>query len=201
MNTTDDTPLSDREVSSLRDTEFPIVEQVCYFDHASLGPLPRRHVAEANAATERLMLTGDPEVHETIGKLDEIRELAGRLINAGAEDVAILTSTAQGLSLVAQGLDWSDGDEIVTYEGEFPSVVLPWLQLRDCGVRIRYVTDKGCRFDADDVERLINKRTRVVALSLVNYAHGFRAPVEEIGEICRERDDLVRRSMSCRGSA
>jgi cysteine desulfurase / selenocysteine lyase len=174
-------------VHALREREFPVTETVCYLDNASLGPLPRSHVAEVLAATEHLMLTGDPAVADTIAKMDEVRGVVARLINAEPASIALLTSTAQGLALVAQGLDWNDGDEVITYEGEFPSVALPWLQLRDRGVRVRFVEDRGRRYDVEDVEALINDRTRVVSLSLVNYAHGFRAPIEEIGKLCRAR--------------
>ena len=179
--------ISEDEIAALREREFPVTERVCYLDHASLGPLPRTHVAALTEAAEHLMLTGDPIVPDTIAKLDEIRGLTARLMNAQPEDIALLTSTAQGLSLVAQGLDWREGDEVVTYEGEFPSVVLPWLQLRDRGVNVRFVEDRNHRFEAEDVEAQLGERTRVVALSLVNFNHGFRAPLEEVGAMCRDR--------------
>jgi selenocysteine lyase/cysteine desulfurase len=89
---------------------------------------------------------------------------------------------------VAQGLDWREGDEVITYTREYPTLVLPWLQLRDLGVQVRFVEDRSCRYEIDDVKELITQRTRVVVLSLVNFAHGFRAPLEEIGRLCKERD-------------
>src|SRR6185437_9230605 len=145
--------LSDQQIAALRQSEFPITETTCYLDHASLGPLPRSHVAELNEAAHQLMVSGDPRVLETI---DDIRAQAAVLLNAEPGDIALLTSTAQGLCLVAEGLDWREGDEVITYAGEFPSVVLPWLQLRDRGVVVRFVQDRGCRFEAEDVEALIN---------------------------------------------
>ena len=114
-------------------------------------------------------------------------ECGGDALDADADEIALLTSTGQGLALVAHGLDWRDGDEVVTYAGEFPSVVLPWLQLRDRGIVVRFVEDGGCRYGIEDVEALVSDRTRVVALSLVNFAHGFRAPIEAVAEICRAR--------------
>jgi cysteine desulfurase/selenocysteine lyase len=175
------------DIQALRESEFPITETWCYLDHASQGPLPASHVAAVSAATEHLMRSGDSLVYETIAKLDDCRRLAATLVNAAPADIALLTSTGQGIGLVAQGLDWQDGDEMITYAGEFPSVVLPWLQFRDRGVRVRFVEDRGCRYDAEDVEALISDRTRVIALSLVNFAHGFRAPIETVAEMCRAR--------------
>src|SRR5262249_39692424 len=97
-----------------------------------------------------------------------------------------LPSTTEALALVPLALDWRHGDEVVLYEREFPNLVFPWLQLRKKGVRIRFVRDRGNRFEVDDVVGLVTDRSRVVSLSLVNFVSGFRAPLEEIGRACRE---------------
>src|SRR5207249_2785353 len=107
--------------------------------------------------------------------------------NCSAADIAILHSTTEGLSLVAQGLDWEAGDEVISYELEHPNAVYPWKNLADRGVVIRYIKDAGYRFDADQVAELITDRTRVVCLSLVNFGHGFRSPVERISAMCKPR--------------
>lgn len=180
-------PVRDAQLEALRQREFPLTEAWCYFDHASRGPLPASHVAAANLALARQMLTVGGRVSEVLDRLDAIRELGARLVNAAPADIAVLTSTGHGTALVAQGLDWREGDEVITYANEYPTLVLPWLQLRDRGVQVRFVEDRGCRYEIEDVEALISPKTRVVALSLVNFAHGFRAPLEEIGRLCMDR--------------
>jgi selenocysteine lyase/cysteine desulfurase len=175
------------EIQALRSREFPITKAWCYLDHASRGPLPASHVAAANLATAEQMLTGSSFIWDMIDRLDDIRELAATLINAESTDIAVLNSTGQGTALVAQGLTWRDGDEVIIYGGEYPTFALPWMQLRNLGVRVRFIEGEDYRYDVEDVEALITDKTRVIALGLVNFAHGFRAPLEEISELCRER--------------
>ena len=106
--------------------------------------------------------------------------------------MALLRSTGEGIGLVSLGLDWRPGDEVVLYDQEFPSGVYPFLALERHGVRVRFVEDRGRhRFDADDVAAVMSDRTRVVGVSLVNCYHGFRAPVEQISELCRSRGCLL----------
>jgi cysteine desulfurase/selenocysteine lyase len=172
---------------AVREREFPITESWCYLDHASRGPLPASHVAAVTAFANDLMCAGEPFAYQTADKMDELRGLAGGLMNAEASDIALLTSTGRGFGVVASGLDWQEGDEIVTYAKEFPGVVIPWLQLEDRGVRVRFVEDRDGRYEVDDVAALITDRTRVVALSLVNFVSGFRAPIEAIADLCKPR--------------
>jgi selenocysteine lyase/cysteine desulfurase len=119
--------------------------------------------------------------------IEEMRERAAQLLNCTAADVALLATTSQGVNLVPGGLDWRSGDEVILYEMDHPTDIYAWLNLADRGVTARFVKDRGGRYAAEDVEALIGPRTRAVCLSLVNYGHGFRAPVEAIGEICRRR--------------
>jgi selenocysteine lyase/cysteine desulfurase len=117
---------------------------------------------------------------------EAVRAKAGQLINADPLDIAFLKSTAEGLGLAVTGLDWMPGDEVITYDQEFPSVVYPWMSLARKGVVVRFVRDRGrFRFDASDVAALIGPRTRLVCVSLVNFGTGFRAPIEALSRLCR----------------
>jgi cysteine desulfurase/selenocysteine lyase len=177
------------DFESVRRDEFPVTREWTWLNTATYGPLPLR-----NVETQTAFLSG-----MSLGRLArglghwwegaaEVRAKVGRLINCEPDDVAILKSTGEGLSLAALGLDWRAGDEVVTYDLEFPSVVYPWLALERLGVVTRFVRDAGrFRFEADDVASLIGPRTRAVCLSLVNFNHGFRAPIERIAAACRER--------------
>jgi len=177
------TPVPDFE--AIRTREFPITAAGTYLNNAARGPLPRSHVAAAEDVLRDMserMSSGDSAV-----LIEATRARAARLLNCGAEDVALLSTTSQGLNLVPGGLDWHAGDEVVLYEMDHPTDIYAWLNLADRGVTVRFVKDRGGRYEAEDVQRLIGPRTRAVCLSLVNYGHGFRAPIEAIGEICRRR--------------
>jgi cysteine desulfurase / selenocysteine lyase len=175
------------QLERLRSEEFPITEAWCYLDHASRGPLPTSHVRDVTEYLAQTMRSGESLVYQTADKMNEIRSLAATLLNARALDIALLTSTGHGVGLVAQGLDWNEGDEVITYAREFPGVVLPWLQLEEKGIAVRFLPDRGGRWEVSDLAALLSERTRTVALSLVNWETGFRGPVEEVAELCRPR--------------
>ncbi len=175
-------------IDRLREDEFPLTRSWAYLNHAATGPLPAAHLRAAHrfldeTSTTRPVIT----LVDFAIKADEVRGLAGSLLGCLPEELAILSSTTEGLALVPLGLDWRSGDEVVLYEREYPNLVYPWLQLRKKGVRIRFVPDRGNRFELDELLDLLTERTRVVSLSLVNFVSGFRAPVEAIGRACRER--------------
>jgi cysteine desulfurase / selenocysteine lyase len=108
------------------------------------------------------------------------------------DDVAFLKSTAEGVGVVALGLDWNSGDQVIVYDQEFPAGAYPWLNLGHLGVEVRLIRDGGRhRFEVEDVQALMTPRTRVVCLGLVNFRNGFRAPVESVSRLCRDRDVLL----------
>jgi cysteine desulfurase / selenocysteine lyase len=173
------------DVAALRADQFPITRRLAYLDNGTLGPPPRACV-EAAGACLRELSEGTRLPVPWADEVDRVRGLAARLIGADAADVAFVKSSAEGMGLVALGLDWGPGDEVVVYEDEFPAGVLPWLNLAHLGVRVRFVRDGGRhRFDAADVEELVGERTRVVCLGMVNFDNGLRTPVERVAEICR----------------
>jgi cysteine desulfurase / selenocysteine lyase len=169
----------------VRRDEFPIAASRTYLDNAARGPLPRSHVAAVEAYLHEM--SDEMSGRDSSLLIEETRERAAQLLNCGTEEVALLSTTSQGLNLVPGGLDWRPGDEVILYEMDHPTDIYAWLNLADRGVAARFVKDRGGRYTADDVEALTGPRTRAICLSLVNYGHGFRAPVEAIGAICRKR--------------
>jgi cysteine desulfurase/selenocysteine lyase len=173
------------ESTSLRD-EFPISREWTYFDHATYGPHPRTYVEALSNAAEALAVQ---PLGATSSRLADVRATAATLLHAPTDQVALLRSTGEGTNLVATGVQWEAGDEVILYELDFPGLIAPWLSLNDRGVQVRVVEDRGRnRFDVDDFEKLLSPRTRAVSVSLVNNITGYRAPVEQLGELCRGRN-------------
>jgi cysteine desulfurase / selenocysteine lyase len=173
------------DVAALRADQFPITRRFAYLDNGTFGPLPRACV-EASAACLRELSESGRLPAPWAAEVDRVRGLAARLAGVDPADVAFVKSSAEGMGLVALGLDWRPGDEVVVYEDEFPAGVLPWLNLAHLGVRVRFIGDRGRhRFDASDVEELVGERTRVVCLGLVNFENGLRTPVDRVAEVCR----------------
>ena len=173
------------DFAAIRRDKFPIAASATYLDNAARGPLPQSHVAAVTAYLREA--SAEMPARDSALLIEETRERAARLLNCTPADVALLATTSQGLNLVPGGLDWRSGDEVILYEMDHPTDIYAWLNLADRGVTAHFIKDRGGRYAAEDVEALIGPRTRAVCLSMVNYGHGFRAPVEAIGEICRRR--------------
>jgi cysteine desulfurase / selenocysteine lyase len=86
---------------------------------------------------------------------------------------------------------WRAGDNVVTFSREFPSNIYPWLRIRDAfGVEVRMCEERDGRIDLAELESMIDANTRVVAVSHVQYASGFRLDLQRLGRIVRQRDAL-----------
>lgn len=167
---------------------MPVVERWIYLDHAGVAPLPRSVADAVEASMRSRCLFGRSELEKGHGAISErCREAAGRLIGAPAASVALMQNTAEGINVVAQGLSWRDGDNVVTADVEFPSNVLPWRNLARRGVEVRLVPSRGGLLAAEDVEAAMDARTRVLALSHVEFVSGQVNDLARLGAACRRR--------------
>src|SRR5262249_43276910 len=105
-------------------------------------------------------------------------------------DVAFVKNTSEGVGFVAEGLPWRPGDNMVTAAEEYPANVYPWMNLQGRGVEVRRVASRGPRVELDDLRAAIDGRTRLVSLSFVEFASGFRNDLDAVGVLCRERGIL-----------
>jgi selenocysteine lyase/cysteine desulfurase len=171
--------------------EFPIRESCLYLDHAAVCPLPFP-VAEAmrRQVTDQ-QLTGYANSKEWHNSELACRHLGGQILGCDSEDISIIRSTSEGLSLIAEGLSWKTGDEVLVGEEEFAANVAPWLNLKSKGVRvIRYPQPDG-RIDPADVADAITDRTRLLSVSWVAFHSGWVAPLDALATLCRERNVLT----------
>src|SRR5262249_9744491 len=137
--------------------------------------------------TEYMTVNGGVRLHVWTQRVEEVHRLAGRLLNADPLDVAFLKNTSEGVGIVAEGFPWQPGDNMVTAAEEYPANIYPWLNLADRGVEVRLVPSRGSRVEIDDVRAALDGRTRLVSLSMVEFASGFRNDLDSLGSLCRER--------------
>jgi selenocysteine lyase/cysteine desulfurase len=181
----------DETLQRLRDTEFPIIEKCVYLNHAGVGPLPRRSAARMGMLAGWVSASGDRFWLERQEEAERVRGLAARLLGAReVHEIAFVENTSSGLSLVAEGVDWKPGDNVVGADFEFPSNVYPWMSLASRGVEYRRAPERDGRIDPEELLALIDDRTRILALSSVEYASGFRSDLARLGAACRERGVL-----------
>ncbi len=174
-----------REIRSL----FPVTEKYVYLNHAAVSPLSVP-VREA-----MLGIIDDVSERGTVGYEDwcatyeRTRESAARLVNASAHEIAFMHNTSEAISTVANGITWREGDNVVTSNVEFPSNFYPWMRIsNEQGIEMKLAAERDGRVDAGELLELIDDRTRVVAISWVQFASGFRSDLRRIGQYCRERD-------------
>jgi cysteine desulfurase / selenocysteine lyase len=175
--------------------EFPILRHWDFFQHAGASPLPRV-VADALRAYTRETEENAYLFGNRYGELDIIRGIAARMINAHADEIALLKNTAEGLSIVAHSIDWQTGDRIVTAAGEYPANVYPWMEMTRRGAELVFVPevqrDDGARVVPLDLllREAAHPKTRVVTVSHVEFGTGQRLDIATIGKFCREHGKI-----------
>ncbi len=173
----------------LRRTEFPVACEKVFLAHAGVCPLPRR-VADAISACAQSSTLGDQEAF-MLHRLDEARKLASQLLNCHTEEIALVGPTSLGLSLVASGLKFRKGDNILIYHDDYPSNVYPWMALAERGVQVRLLNTRGLGvIRAIDVIGQVDENTRLVALASCHFISGYRLEHQAIGKFLRERGIL-----------
>jgi cysteine desulfurase / selenocysteine lyase len=160
--------------------QFPALAKWTYLNSATFGQLPRRAIeAEAEHWAHREEFACS-DFLDWFQDVDRLRAAIGRLIQATADDIAFVGNTSGALGLVAGGLEWRRGDNIVTLADEFPNFLYLGALVERAGVEIREVPFE--RFYES-----IDERTRLVGISEVNYVTGFRPPLMEMSRFLRER--------------
>jgi len=113
-----------------------------------------------------------------------VRGLATRLLNCKSPEIALVPNTTYGINIVAMGLPWRAGDSLVVPENEYPSNLLPWRGLERLGVEIRTVpVNASGHIDIDRIRGSIDSSTRLVSVSWVGYATGYRTDLAELCEV------------------
>lgn len=166
---------------------MPVVNRWAYFDHAAVAPLTSRAQEAMAAWCADIAANGEINEPQWNVRVEEVRQLAGQLIDAEPLDIAFIKNTSEGVGIVAEGFPWNAGDNVVSAAEEYPANVYPWMNLSQRGVELRRVPSRGPRIDLDDLRAAMDSRTRLVSLSMVEFASGFRHDLGAIGSLCRER--------------
>jgi selenocysteine lyase/cysteine desulfurase len=181
--------------SILSDTDtrhrfFPISKSKIFMAHAAVTALAGP-AAEAMNELIRRCSEDFRDFSETFALIQQTRESAGRLLHASPDEIALLGPTSLGLSLVANGIAWAPGDEVVCYLDDYPANVYPWINLRDKGVVVRFIEPAQIgELTVEAVERTLTPKTKLVALASCSFISGFRIDIAAIGKLLRERGIL-----------
>jgi len=175
---------------ALRQLEFPVARQTIYLAHAGVSPLPRR-VTDAINAYASQCAGGDQEDLLPPDFVSRTRALAAGLLRAQPEEIALVGPTSLALSLVAAGLPWRKGDNVLVYLDDYPSNVYPWLALAGRGVEVRLLQTPGLGcIRPPDVVSQVDAHTRLVALASCHFVAGYRINHQAIGRMLHARGIL-----------
>jgi selenocysteine lyase/cysteine desulfurase len=142
-----------------------------------------------NALVEDVTFNGSVNYKDWLLTYESTRSSAARLVNARTREIAFMRNTSEAICAVANGIEWRAGDNVVSCNVEFPANVYPWMRLcEERGIQLKRSEEREGRIDADELLSVVDDRTRVVTISWVQFASGFRSDLARIGRFCRERD-------------
>lgn len=168
---------------------FLITSRWAFFDHAAVCPIPDVAVAAFKEYADRIASNGLADVQFWASRMQHVRQLAATFLNApSVDDVCFIPNTTTGIGLIAEGYPWQPGDEVVLAAEEYPSNQYPWLNLESRGVLVKRVASRGNRILLDDFRAAISSRTRVLAVSMVQFSSGFRVDLANLRQLCDDYD-------------
>ena len=176
--------------------EIPALKNSIYMNTGGTGPLPKTVLGEINETFQKIG-EGGPDVkaiRDPIkSKLEDTRDIIAHLLNASSDEITFTRSISEGLSIVAYGLDWEAGDEVIVTGEEHPSSILIWLSLaKRYGIKVRKLQlQKSKEAYLRSLENLINDKTKLISLSHVATDTGTRLPAKEICQFARSRNVIV----------
>jgi len=163
---------------------FPILGESVFFNHAGVAPISGPAAQAIRAYADQAQRTAYVDAG-WYARAIQVKRAAAKLINAQSYlEIAFIPNTSSGLSLVANGLDFQPGDNVVITDVEYPANRYPWENLKrlDVGlIEVRQGSDG--RINAQDVCDAISDRTRVVSISHVQYASGHRIDLKPISDM------------------
>lgn len=172
--------------------EFPIVDECVFLNHAAMSPISQRVARAVMQQVAQHALYGPLRTAQWEVRYGEVREGVARLVNGRSSHIAFIQNTSDGISLVANGFPWQAGDNVVLPEVEFPSNYYAWAGLAAQGVELHKVAvGANGRLPIDHFRAAINGRSRILAVSYVQYSSGFRSDLAQLGQLCRDHDMLL----------
>jgi len=181
---------------------FPVRRDYVYLAHSSIGPM---YGPAAKAGAEFLKAHSEQGMmlrHYYVGVLDAFRKKTAELLRTSPDNIAYVSNTAEGTNLVANGYPFEPGDQVISYVHEFPSNHYPCVLQQQRGVELVLLSDvdpcgdlpdDGPRgWSMEELEAKTTERTRVIALSHVQFASGYAADLKRLGAFCQKRGiDLI----------
>ena len=159
-----------------------------YFNHAALSPLSNR---VKDKIDDYLKIRSETEIEpyfKTLPEANGAKEKLANLLGVSSKQLSWATNVSESLNILAQGLKWGHGDEIILNNIEFPSNVYPFLNLNRQGVNILFAKAEAGVVDLPQIEKLVSERTKLISISMVQFLTGYKADLKSIGDFCKSKN-------------
>jgi selenocysteine lyase/cysteine desulfurase len=169
---------------------FPLAERWAFFNHAGVSPLSTRVAAAIRAFTDRMADEPFVDVRaDALATMLDLRKRLATLINArSVDEIALMPNTAAGINTAALSLPLRPGDNVLVLDGDYPANIYPWMNLAHRGILTKLIPARNGGLDLDLLASRMDSHTRVVAMSTVVFATGYRNDLATVGKLCRERN-------------
>jgi len=174
-------------IKEIRNEFKPAINDWRYLNAAACGLTPRFAKKATDKWWEDKLTNGSVHYPVWEENAEKTREKFGKLIKAKGEEIAYVMNTSQAINIAVNGIDFKKGDNVIANRLDFPSIYLPWLTLKNKGVKIKSVKGENNRIPVENIEKLIDEHTKAFAISSVQFKNGFRCDLKEIGKICKEK--------------
>jgi L-cysteine/cystine lyase len=179
------------DISSLRDS-IPALQNTIYLNSGGSAPSPSTVVSAITSYLVQQSREGpfSPPMFKEEHRVEKgLRQSLAQMIGATEEEVVLTGNTTDGIDIVAGGMDWRSGDEVVTCDQEHSSGLLPWFYLRDR----RQIQVQVLSLPASSagvvkaVEAALTPRTRLISLSHISWCTGMVFPIADVARLARQR--------------
>ncbi len=169
-------------------SQFPVLRNILFLNHAGTSPISS-YVAD-KMAQNILDVCEFGSVHysQWMESCKNTRKAFAQLIHVPTVDVAIMKNTTEAVNVLANGFPWVPGENVVITNAEYPANVYPWLNQASRGIEIRMVKERNGKIELNDIVSQVNDRTRIISVSFVEFASGYRNNLKAIGEFCKQKD-------------
>jgi len=177
------------KINELR-TLFPVTKRLIHLNHCGVSPVSSLVKDAMLSEVEDMMNQGAIEIRKWYHLGNVFKRKFAEFIGARSGEIAITLNTSDGINIIANGLDWNPGDNVVLPGIEYPANVYPWMNLASRDVEVRFVPDLKGTYPPEQFDQYIDHRTRIVATSFVQFSTGYVVDLENLGKLCRERGVL-----------
>ncbi len=182
---------------------FPAKNEAIFFGHCSISPLYHNAAETIKKYADDMAARGIRALPAYFDVMSTFHHLGGKLLKTAGTNISFVHNTAEALCQIANGYPFQAGDQVISYIHEYPSNHYPWVLQQPRGVELVLLSDVDPLGDFADVEKprgwsmeqleaLVTERTRIVAVSHVQFSSGYAADLAELGAFCHERKiDLI----------